>query len=72
MKLQDQSLFRQQCYIDGAWADADDLALEEHLVHGGEAEEESRLSLAAGNRAPRAVIHQEERVDSVFQRQPRT
>jgi succinate-semialdehyde dehydrogenase / glutarate-semialdehyde dehydrogenase len=23
MKLQDQSLFRQQCYIDGAWADAD-------------------------------------------------
>ncbi len=23
MKLQDQSLFRQQCYIDGAWVDAD-------------------------------------------------
>ncbi|MFP6728765.1 MAG: NADP-dependent succinate-semialdehyde dehydrogenase [Alphaproteobacteria bacterium] len=23
MNLQDQSLFRQQCYIDGAWADAD-------------------------------------------------
>ncbi len=23
MKLQDQGLFRQQCYIDGAWADAD-------------------------------------------------
>ncbi len=23
MKLQDQSLFRQQCYVDGAWADAD-------------------------------------------------
>ena len=23
MKLQDQSLFRQRCYIDGAWADAD-------------------------------------------------
>ena len=23
MQLQDQSLFRQQCYIDGAWADAD-------------------------------------------------
>jgi len=24
MKLNDQSLFRQQCYIDGAWTDADD------------------------------------------------
>ena len=24
MKLKDQSLFRQQCYIDGAWVDADD------------------------------------------------
>ena len=24
MKLQDSSLFRQQCYIDGAWVDADD------------------------------------------------
>jgi succinate-semialdehyde dehydrogenase/glutarate-semialdehyde dehydrogenase len=24
MKLMDQSLFRQQCYIDGAWVDADD------------------------------------------------
>ena len=23
MNLQDNSLFRQQCYIDGAWADAD-------------------------------------------------
>ena len=23
MNLQDKSLFRQQCYIDGAWADAD-------------------------------------------------
>ena len=23
MKLQDKSLFRQQCYIDGAWVDAD-------------------------------------------------
>src|SRR5471030_3150739 len=24
MKLQDAKLFRQQCYIDGAWVDADD------------------------------------------------
>ena len=23
MQLNDKSLFRQQCYIDGAWADAD-------------------------------------------------
>ena len=23
MQLKDKSLFRQQCYIDGAWADAD-------------------------------------------------
>ena len=24
MKLNDMSLFRQQCYIDGVWLDADD------------------------------------------------
>ena len=24
MQIQDQALFRQQCYIDGAWRDADD------------------------------------------------
>ena len=24
MQLKDESLFRQQCYIDGAWPDADD------------------------------------------------
>ena len=26
VQLKDMSLFRQQCYIDGAWADADDKA----------------------------------------------
>jgi len=29
MQLQDTSLFRQQCYIDGAWVDADDGATQE-------------------------------------------
>ena len=24
VELKDQSLFRQQCYVDGAWVDADD------------------------------------------------